>query len=254
MAAHLNHSRQYGRHSGFFFSTDYWLLTTIYPHVHVFQRTMVTRVPWPGSDSMRNSSTRRREPGKPLPRPLPVEKPSRIASSRLLMPGPLSSKMRRSPVRPSDTSVGCAIKRPRPAYLITFRASSEVTVASRVWSIMRKPREAATIRTSLRATMMSCSFSSAIDLLPKTDDLPVRLFVLVRDVKLAAQHSYALVHVEDRVDALQLKPQLDERDGDRRLHADHDGARVHDTRHRRDVREHATDERIDHLQKRDVNQ
>src|SRR5215216_6790978 len=217
---------------------------------------MVTRVPTPTSDSISKTSTSLLEPGSPLPRPRPVEKPSRMAAPMSGMPGPVSSKMRRRPARPCAASSGCAIMRPRLAYLTTLRASSEVTVASRVTSMMRKPRPAARVRTSPRATAMSCSLSRAIDLLCKGSGPPearVLLFVLV-DGELAPQQTDALVHVEHRVHAAQLKPQFDQRDGDGRLHPDDDGARVHDARHRRDVREHAPDEGVHHLQQRDVDE
>src|SRR5437764_8462860 len=144
--------------------------------------------------------------------------------------------------------------RPRRAYLTTLRASSEATVASRVWSINGKPMAAATERTSPRATARSCSHSSAIELLGKRCRPPVvqALFLVLADGELAAQELDAFVHVQDSVHAAKLKAQLDERDGDRRLHADDDRSRVHDARHRRDVREHAPDEGVNHLKQRDV--
>src|ERR1700749_287041 len=146
--------------------------------------------------------------------------------------------------------------RPRPAYLTTLRASSEVTVTSRVWSIKRKPSAAATERTSLRAMVMSCSLSRAIDLLCKRNGPPVieRLRGVVVHRELAPQKPDALVHVQHRVNAAQFESEFDERDGDGGLHPDDDRSRVHDARHRRDVREHATDEGVNHLKQRDVYQ
>src|SRR5205085_1703275 len=224
------------------------------PNFFYSQRTTVTRVPRPTSDSISNSSTSRREPGSPLPSPRPVEKPSRMAAAMSGMPGPASSKMSRSPARPRASAVGCAIIRPRRAYLTTLRASSEATVASRVWSITGKPMAAATERTSPRATAMSCSHSRAIELLCKRCRLPVvqALFPVLADGELAAQELYPFVHVQDGVHAAKLKPKLYERDGDRGPHADDDRSRVHDARHRRDVRENAPDEGVNHLKERDV--
>src|SRR5918911_2311368 len=219
-------------------------------------RTTVTRVPRPTSDSISKTSTSRFEPGSPLPRPRPVEKPSRMAALMSGMPGPLSSKMSRSPGRLAEAWSGCAIMRPRRAYLTTLRASSDATVARRVWSTTRKPSAAASVRTSPRATAMSCSHSRKIDLLCKGPRPPVSrpaLFVLV-DAELAAQEPDAFVHVKHRVHPAQLQAQLDERDGDRGLHADDHGARVHDAGHRRDVREHAPDEGVNHLKQRDVDE
>src|SRR5207253_7264258 len=132
---------------------------------------------------------------------------------------------------------------------MTLRASSDATVASRVWSITRKPRSEAIFRTSPRATAISRSFSSAIDLLSNHARLPVELLlVLVRRIELRAQELEPLVNVQHCLDAFQFKPKLYERDGDRRLHSYYDGSSVHDARHRRNVREHAANERVNHFQ------
>ena len=50
------------------------------------------------------------------------------------------------------------------------------------------------------------------------------------------------------------RPELDQRDRDGGPHADDDGLGVEDARHRGDVAEHAADERIDHLERRNVDQ
>src|ERR1044072_7953254 len=126
-----------------------------------------------------------------------------MAASRLGIPGPSSSKMRRKPT-PRSASVGCAIRRPRLAYLTTLRASSEVTVASRVTAMMRKPRPAARLRTSPRATAMSCSGSRALDLLCKGSCPPeARVLLVLVHGELAPQKPDALVHVQDGVHAAQ---------------------------------------------------
>src|SRR5207302_10659473 len=54
---------------------------------HFVTATVVPRL---GSDSIRNSSTSRRIPGSPRPRPPEVEKPSRMASLTSAIPGPSS--------------------------------------------------------------------------------------------------------------------------------------------------------------------
>ena len=69
------------------------------PRSSCFQRAHATRVPLPSADSMLNSLHRRLAPPRPRPRPLPVVKPSRSAASMSLMPGPWSSKVRRTPRR-----------------------------------------------------------------------------------------------------------------------------------------------------------
>src|SRR5688572_3442351 len=63
-----------------------------------------------------------------------------------------------------------------------------------------------------------------------------------------AQVIHPALHVECGLYAGQGEPQLDERDGYSRLHANHDGSRIENARHARDVGDHASDERIDHFQ------
>ena len=60
--------------------------------------------------------------------------------------------------------------------------------------------------------------------------------------------------VERGAHARQRQPELDQRDGDRRPHADDHGLGVEHPRHGRDVAEHAADERVDDLERRDVDQ
>ena len=68
------------------------------------------------------------------------------------------------------------------------------------------------------------------------------------------QQGQSLIHVQCRPHAGQRHSQLDERDCDGRPHPDHDRPRIEDARHRGDVREHAADERVDDLERRDVDQ
>src|SRR5690606_26545284 len=77
---------------------------------------IVTVVPALGADTSSNSSIRRLAPGSPSPRLLPVEKPSRIASSASGMPGPLSVATTTMPGRPSR-SARLSTTSPRSAYL-----------------------------------------------------------------------------------------------------------------------------------------
>src|SRR5919204_2845746 len=69
-----------------------------------------------------------------------------------------------------------------------------------------------------------------------------------------AKKLHALVDVQARANARQGQAQFDQRDGDGGPHADHDGLGVEDLRHRRDVAEHATDERVDDLERGDVDE
>jgi hypothetical protein len=69
-----------------------------------------------------------------------------------------------------------------------------------------------------------------------------------------AQQRHAAIHVECGLHARQRQPELHQRDGDGRLHADDDGAGAEDPRHARDVRDHAADEAVDDLEARDVDE
>src|SRR5579862_1619297 len=66
--------------------------------------TMTTRVPFPGAESMWNSSESRLAPPNPRPRPLPVVKPSLRAFGMSGIPGPSSQNSRRMPRRPPCSS------------------------------------------------------------------------------------------------------------------------------------------------------
>src|SRR5690606_24688276 len=68
------------------------------------------------------------------------------------------------------------------------------------------------------------------------------------------QQLHALLDVERSADALQRQPQLDQRDGDGRLHADDDGLGIHDARKAGNRTDHPSDERIDHIQCRDIDE
>ena len=63
-----------------------------------------------------------------------------------------------------------------------------------------------------------------------------------------------LLDVERGAHAGERKAELDQGDGDGGLHADYHRVGVEHPRHRRDVAEHAADERIDDLERRDVDQ
>src|SRR5207237_412446 len=57
---------------------------------------IVIVVPAPGAEVISNASIRRLAPGRPRPRPPPVEYPSFIAAPRSAMPGPRSLAMTRT--------------------------------------------------------------------------------------------------------------------------------------------------------------
>jgi hypothetical protein len=62
------------------------------------------------------------------------------------------------------------------------------------------------------------------------------------------------LHVQRRAHAGQRQPELDQRDGHRRLHAHHHRGRVQHAGDARDARQHAADERVDDLERGDVDQ
>src|SRR5262245_8494694 len=128
-----------------------------------------------------------------------------------------------------------------------LRASSLAAVTIFVWSTIPNPCSREVLRTSWRASTMSCSF-----LMGRTSlwVIVIRLPVFA----VAFEQGHSSLHVESRVDALEAQAELDERDGHGRLHPHDHGARVEDARHPRNVGDHAYDEGIDHLERRDVDE
>src|SRR5262245_30739010 len=82
----------------------------------------------------------------------------------------------------------------------------------------------------------------------------IAVTVAVAAAERRAQQLHALVHVEAGANARERQTELDERDGDRGAHADDDRLGVEHPRHRRDVADHAPDEGVDDLERRDVDQ
>src|SRR5215472_8238044 len=95
-----------------------------------FHRMTVTFVPSPTRDFSSNSLTNRLLPPSPRPSPEPVVKPPRSARSMSGIPGPLSSKIRRIPIR-GPLSVANSIRPPRP-WITVLRASSLAAVTTLV--------------------------------------------------------------------------------------------------------------------------
>src|ERR1051325_2343299 len=88
-------------------------------------------VPWPGLETISNSSIKRRTPGNPKPRLPDVEKPSRKAWRISGMPGPSSAAITRIPTRLLPW-MPFRVTSPLTAYETMFRASSEMAVAMSV--------------------------------------------------------------------------------------------------------------------------
>src|SRR4051812_8126927 len=121
-----------------------------------------------------------------------------------------------------------------------LRASSLAAVTIFVWSTSEKPSSCVSRRTSWRASTMSCSDLSGVTPLAGVDICAIR-------VDLPAQHGHAPLHVESSCDTRQRQSELDQRDGDGRLHSDEDRLGAEDLPDARDVAHHPADERIDHL-------
>src|SRR5262245_60349515 len=212
-----------------------------------FHRVIATRVPSPGRDESSNSFERRFAPPRPSPRPPAVEKPSFMARSVSAMPGPWSSKTRRSPRRSLWFSASSRTV-PPPPWRVVFRASSLAAVTIFVWSTRLKPTATAHSRTTCRTATMS-SDERIARVSSRRTAIPAPA-VLER---LADQRD-PLLDVQRRAHAGQCQTELDERDRDRRTHADDGRLRVEDARHRGDVAEHPADEGIDDLERRDVDE
>src|SRR5262249_21399079 len=82
----------------------------------------------------------------------------------------------------------------------------------------------------------------------------IAVTIAVAPAERRTEELHALVDVETGANARQRQTELDERDGDGRAHADDDRLGVEHPRHRGDVADHAPDERVDDLERRDVDQ
>src|ERR1700694_126686 len=153
------------------------------------------------------------------------------------IPGPLSSNVSLSPTRPPSRS-DCTRMVPPPPWLIVLRASSLAAVTILVCSPSVKPRSTAHRRTTWRATTIS--FEERTGNVSSSGGAMTRAPVRQR----GAKQLHALVNVEARAHPGQRQPQLDQRDGHGRPHADHDGLGIEDARHRGDVADHAADEGV----------
>src|SRR6185437_14756508 len=117
--------------------------------------TTMTVVPVPGLESSSNSSTSRRAPDSPRPRPFPDVQPSVSARPMSAMPGPSSAKCSLTPARPLADLTTSIRARPPPPCTSVFRASSLAAVTSLVWSTSDSPFSAAAVRTCWRTRTTS---------------------------------------------------------------------------------------------------
>src|SRR3984957_2470384 len=111
---------------------------------------------------------------------------------------------------------------------------------------MLKSAAMATARTAWRARTTS-SWSRIGSVSSFSTD--TRLSLIVNNLP---DQGEALVHVERGADAGQREAELDERNRDSGLHADHHGGGIEHLRHGGNVVEHAADEGIDDRQRRDI--
>src|SRR4051795_4406043 len=124
-----------------------------------------------------------------------------------------------------------------------LRATSEMAVASSVWSVELSSSSAASSRARWRAVTTSASDSIAIRLSASTVE---------RLLELRAQQRQPLLEVESRLDVLELHPQLHHREGDLGLDAHDHGLRATQPRHVGDAAQRAGDERVHDVERGDV--
>src|SRR5689334_4951510 len=157
------------------------------------------------------------------------------------MPGPPSTKSSRKPLRTPFTSKRRRTFPPRPCSIV-LRASSLVAVTIFVWSTRLKPIETAHARASCRTrTMSSVAFSSKVSSFTTSKTG-------------SSEQFHAALDVQCRPHAAELEAELDERDRDRGTHAHDHGVGIEDARHGSQVVQHSADERIDELERRDVDE
>src|SRR6476469_998537 len=101
---------------------------------------------------------------------------------------------------------------------MTLRASSLAAVMILVWSTRPRPASSASVRVIWRTLT-----TSSDDRMSRRSLLTVVAIVRPRSVQTLLDHGHAAFDVERRLDPGEREPELDQRDGDRRPHADHDG-------------------------------
>src|SRR5918994_5488125 len=126
-----------------------------------------------------------------------------------------------------------------------LRATSEIAVASSVWSVLASSRSTASSRARWRAVTTSASDSMAIRSSAASGST-------VAGSLLALEQGEALLQVQRRLDVLELHAQLHHREGDLGLDAHDHRLGAPEARHHRDAAQGARDERVHHVERRDV--
>src|SRR3954451_16203474 len=145
-----------------------------------------------------------------------------MARSTSAMPGPWSEATMRMPRRPLPSSTIETETSPRRAYVVMLRATSEMAVASRVWSVELSSSSAASSRARWRAVTTSASDSIAIRFSASTVE---------RLLELCLEQREPLFEVQGGLDVLELHPELDHREGVLGLDPDDHGLRPAQARH-----------------------
>src|SRR5918999_5491257 len=149
------------------------------------------------------------------------------------------------PRRPSSSRTSVSSISPRTAYVVMLRATSEMAVASRVWSVLVSSTVPASSRALWRA--VTTSASDSIGMTDRGSSGTVR-GLLPRPL----QQGEALLEVERGEHVLEAHPELHHREGDLRLDADDHGLGTAQPRHPRDPLQRARHERVHHVERRDV--
>src|SRR5215813_6798284 len=125
-----------------------------------------------------------------------------------------------------------------------LRATSEIAVASSVWSVLGMSRPTASARARWRAVTTSASDSIEI----RSGASPTTLARLLPGL----QQRESFLEVERGLHVLEAHPELDHGERHLRLDADDHGRRAAQARHLRDAAQRARDERVHHVERRDV--
>src|SRR5262245_45221965 len=131
------------------------------------------------------------------------------------------------PRRPWPSRTSSSNTSPRRPWAVMLRATSEIAVASSVWSVLGMSRPTASARARWRAVTTSASDSIEI----RSGASPTTLARLLPGL----EQRQPLLEVERRLHVLEAHPELDHRERDLRLDPDDHGRRAAQPRHLRDA-------------------
>src|SRR4051812_25665383 len=159
------------------------------------------------------------------------------------MPGPWSRATTRMPRRVSSWTIETETS-PRRAYVVMLRATSEIAVASSVWSVELSSSSAASSRARWRAVTTSESDSMAITIAPSAGT--------VAGLPPGLQQREALFEVQGGLHVLEAHPQLHHGEGDLGLDPDDYRRGAAQPGHHRDAAQRARHERVHDVERRHV--